>query len=79
MIHKTNIESRSETACIRLDYSAYNMQNRLHGYWLSYDSDNHISCGTIIISKERIDQQKILTEMKAASLNYENLSLRLLK
>lgn len=28
---------------IRLNYSAYNMQNRLHGYWLSYDSENYIS------------------------------------
>jgi len=79
MIHKTNIESRSETACIRLDYSAYNMQNRLHGYWLSYDSENHISCSAIILSKERIIEREVLAEMKAISFNYENLSLRLSK
>lgn len=79
MIHKTSIEARSETSCVRLDYSAYNMQNRLHGYWLSYDSENYLSCGAIILSKERMDQQTILTEMKAVSCNYENLSLRLSK
>lgn len=44
MIQSTSIESRKETSCIRLDYSAYNMRNKLHGYWLSYDSDNQISC-----------------------------------
>lgn len=34
MIQSTSIESRKETSCIRLDYSAYNMRNKLHGYWL---------------------------------------------
>lgn len=77
MVHKAKIESRSETACIRLDYSSYNMQNKLHGYWLSYDSENHISCGVIILSKERIREQDLWTEIRDRSVNYDNLSLRL--
>ena len=79
MIQKTNIESRSETSCIRLDYSEFNTRDKIYGYWLSYDSDNYISCGTIILSKRKLNQIEALTEMKANSVNYENLLLRLSK
>lgn len=79
VIHKAKIESRSETSCIRLDYSSYNMHNKLYGYWLSYDSDNYISCGTILLSKTKLNQDEVISEMKIVSNNYENLILRLFK
>ena len=77
MIQSTSIESRKETSCIRLDYSAYNMRNNLHGYWLLYDSDNQISCATIILSKDKLTQEEAMQEMKSVSVNFENLLLRL--
>lgn len=64
---------------LALDYSTYNKQNKLHGYWLSYDSDNHISCGAIILSKVKMNQQEVVSEMKDFSLNCENLLLQICK
>lgn len=77
MIQKTTIESRSETSCIRLNYSAYYMRQRLHGYWLSYDSDNHISCATIVLSKKKLVSEQAFEEVKAFSSNYKSLLLQL--
>lgn len=77
MIQKTTIESRSETSCIRLDYSAYDMRHRLHGYWLSYDSDNHISCATIVLSRKKLTSEEAFMEMKICSSNYKNMLLQL--
>ena len=78
MIHSTNIETRTETSCVRLDCSSYKNRDKLHGYWLSYDSDNHVSCGAILFSKIKLDTTEVKKEMQSASVNYENLLLRLL-
>lgn len=77
LIHNTSIETRTETACVRVDYSSYINRSTLHGYWLSFDSDNHISCGAILFSKTKLSTDEVLREMKSASINYKNLLLRL--
>lgn len=53
------------------------MRNKLYEYWLSYDSDNQISCATIILSKDKLTQEEVMHEMKSVSVNFENLLLRL--
>lgn len=53
------------------------MRNKIYEYWLSYDSDNQISCATIILSKDKLTQEETMHEMKSVSVNFENLLLRL--
>lgn len=74
---KTNNEFRTETSCIRIDCSHYSDYNSLHGFWLSYDSDNYISCGPIILSKEKLTSNVAMDKLKLFTQVYDNLIMRI--
>lgn len=76
LVQKTNSEIRTETSCIRIDCSHYSNYNCLHGFWLSYDSDNYICCGPIILSKEKLPSDTARGELQLFTQAYDNLIMR---
>lgn len=76
MIQKTKTEIRSETSCIRIDCSQYGNRNAWHGLWLSYDSDNHVCCGAIMLSKKQLPLNIADYELRSFSQIFEGPILR---
>ena len=76
MIQTVKNEFRCETSVIRVDCSQYVNRNKFHGFWLSYDSDNQISCGAILLSKDELTTEVAIEELRRFSRNYDNLILR---
>jgi len=68
----TNDGIRKETSFIRIDRSSYAGRFSLYGYWLSYDSDNYLSCGVMILSKSKMEKEKVMSEASLMSKSYGN-------
>lgn len=79
LLQQTNNEFRTETSCIRIDCSHYSNYNCWHGFWLSYDSDNYICCGPIILSKEKLPLDTASDELQLFTQAYDNLIMRVEK
>ena len=70
MIHKIKTEFRNEIAFIRVDCSRYSNQSKYCGLWLSYDSNNQICSGAILISRDELSPECAENELINVSETY---------